>query len=74
MPTFPHHTDVLDYLNEYTKYYQLHKYICYNSEVMTVRPLFSPSNGNPQWEVIIRDVISGQETKSLFDVVFVCTG
>ena len=76
LPTFPHHTDVLDYLNEYTKHYQLHKYINNNSEVMTVRPFFSPSNGSTgnQWEVKVRDILSGQEMKSLFDVVLVCTG
>lgn len=79
LPTFPHHTDVLDYIKQYTDHYDLHKFIHYNFEATNVKPLFSPSPPPPgsnecQWEVTVRDVLSGKEARKLYDVIMICTG
>ena len=39
LPSFPHHSDVLVYLNQYAKEHKLHQFIHFNTKVELVEPV-----------------------------------
>ena len=39
LPSFPHHSDVLVYLNQYAKQHKLHQFIHFNTKVELVEPV-----------------------------------
>lgn len=63
---FPHHTEVLQYLNDYVDHFDIRKYIKFNTAVYRV------SRNNNDWEVTVR-YPDGQSTFN-FDAIAVCSG
>ncbi|XP_041370757.1 flavin-containing monooxygenase 5-like [Gigantopelta aegis] len=72
-PNFMHNTQVWEYFKLYSKTFGLEKYIRYSTEVLSVKPM-SDFQTSGQWEIIVRDILTNQVTKHVFDAVLVCTG
>ncbi|XP_071172349.1 uncharacterized protein [Mytilus edulis] len=73
LPSFIKHDDVLEYLQEYTKHYDLHKCIKFETLVQHVRP--EVDGDKTHWHVSYSNVGQRDETKTeIFDVVMVCNG
>ena len=63
---FIHHTDVLQYLQDYAEYFDLHPFIKFGHEVTNVKRL--PDN----WVVTVRELDNTRE--EIFDSVILCHG
>ena len=89
LPSFPHHSDVLKYLQDYASYYQLNQHIKCGVVVEHVTPIpkdkaddgKSLSEGKSgqfqdsiKWRVTATLVGSGKRTSEDYDAVLVCTG
>ena len=79
LPSYVSHEHVLEYLQEFSALHQLDDYITYNTAVKRVTPVINnekklPIDDNVQWEVSYRNLLSGVESKSLYDGVIICTG
>ena len=61
VPLFPHHTQVLEYLQRYADRSNLHRFIRYNSRVVAVSKVL-PGGRYPEggWRVDVRDALTGQ--------------
>ncbi|XP_054159671.1 uncharacterized protein LOC128957881 [Oppia nitens] len=66
--SFVSHTRVLQYLNEYTKHFQLYQYIRFNHLILNVW-----RNENV-WKVSVKDLNTNQISDNTYDSVFVCNG
>lgn len=66
---FPSHWDMHEYLNEYAEHFGVTNRTQFRSEVKNVKPLFTPGQEEPRWEI---ETIDGQ--KQEFDTVCVATG
>ncbi|XP_069693152.1 uncharacterized protein [Periplaneta americana] len=71
--SFVHHTDVLKYLKEYAKHYDLYKNIRLRTIVKKVSPT-STQNGKTTWSVVVEDVEGKEEEHLQFDAIMVCNG
>lgn len=67
--SYPSHDVIWNYLNSYSKHFQVDKFIKYHHLVEKVR-----SVPNDKWELTIRDLPNNQTILNTFDAVFVCTG
>ena len=66
-PDYPHRSEVLQYLRDYSAHFRLHRSIQLNTEVESVEPA-----AKDRWTVRAR---SGEETTTdTFDAVVVCSG
>ena len=83
LPSFVHHTDMLEYLKKYTNHYKLERFISFSTLVETILPVESATkclqeNGlcldQIKWEVTSRNLISNTSTTEVFDAVLVCNG
>src|SRR5258706_4371647 len=67
LPDFPHHTDVLRYLQKYVAHFGLQQYIQLNTVVESVEP-------TDQWEWTVRTRTGEITTTETFASVIVCSG
>jgi len=67
-PDFPHHSQVLQYMNDYVDHFDLRPLIQFQTEVRRVEPL---SDGTFKVDLLYKD---GREETKLYDCVFVCNG
>ena len=67
-PTYPHHTQVLEYLTNYADMFDLAEHVSFGHEVLSVAPQ------GDVWAVTVRDLTSGDRTSSLFRAVIVASG
>ncbi len=75
LPSYVHHSDFLKYLERFMHHYKLEQYIQFNTEVTNVSPNPQPSClGTSAWDIITRNVQTGQESTSTCDAVVVCNG
>jgi dimethylaniline monooxygenase (N-oxide forming) len=63
---FPHHTEVLQYLNEYVDHFDLRKHIKFNTSVAKVKKT------DDGWDVTIN--YSGGQSTFNFDAIAICSG
>lgn len=75
LPSFIHHTEVLKYLQDYSKHFQLERFVKLNEKVVSVDYL-SESSGesNENWLVTTRNSKGGMEKRDKFHAVLVCNG
>ncbi|XP_030828992.1 flavin-containing monooxygenase FMO GS-OX-like 2 isoform X1 [Strongylocentrotus purpuratus] len=78
LPSFITHTEMLEYIEQFGRHFDLLKYIQFNTMVESVRPV-KPSGDTQSvtWEVKVRDVEnreSGGPVTSHYDAVMVCNG
>ena len=66
---FPSHEDMHAYLKDYAEHFGVMERIQFNSEVTELKPLFTPGQEDPKWEVT---TVDGKNR--VFDAVCVCTG
>ena len=66
---FPSHEDMHAYLKDYAEHFGVMERIQFNSEVTELKPLFTPGQEEPKWEVT---TVDGKIR--VFDAVCVCTG
>jgi dimethylaniline monooxygenase (N-oxide forming) len=67
LPDFPHHTAVLQYLQNYASHFGLQQYILLNTIVESVEP-------TEQWKWTVCTRTGETTTTETFDAVIVCTG
>ncbi|XP_041370067.1 flavin-containing monooxygenase 5-like [Gigantopelta aegis] len=72
-PNFMHNEKVWEYFKLYMDQFGLQQYIKYNTEVLHVKPS-SDFEKTGQWKVDVRDHVTNEVTKHVFDGVLVCTG
>jgi len=71
LPSFLHHSSVLQYLKDYSKHHQLERVIRYENKVLSVRP--TEDHGS-RWEVTSKCLKTLETSKNVYDSVFVCSG
>ena len=74
--SFLHHSEVLAYLESYADFYDLRKFIHYNTAVKHVKPAHtrSPSSSSSEWNVTVENLETGKLTTLKFEAVVVCNG
>jgi len=70
--SFLHHSDVLRYLEDYKKHFDIEKFIKYNMRISDVRPRIS--DGSTKWEVTANCLKTQQKEISSFDYIMICNG
>lgn len=60
--------EILGFLEQYAKNFDLLKYVKFNHHVRYVTPI------GDEWEVIVRDLINNEDKSYKFDAVMVCNG
>ena len=75
LPSFPHHSAVLQYLQDYTEHFNLRQYIKFRTKVVQVVPVDSGKEWTG-WKVSTETVGSASPDKEnqVFDAVLVCNG
>ncbi|XP_043347119.1 flavin-containing monooxygenase 5-like isoform X2 [Dermochelys coriacea] len=70
-PNYMHHSKVMEYFRMYAEHFDLLKYICFKTTVVSVTksPDFSTTG---QWDVVTET--EGKQESAIFDGVMVCTG
>jgi len=86
LPSFIKHTDVLEYLKQYSMHHHLHRYIQFCTLVDKVEPVpvhVSERESKPEcgilgdsvrWKLTSRSVETGVTKETMYDAVLVCTG
>ena len=72
--SYLHHSDFFKYLESFVHHYKLEQHIQFNTEVTKVSPNPWPSCLGTAWDIITRNVETGQESTSTWDAVIVCNG
>ncbi len=67
-PTYPHHTQVLEYLTSYAEIFGLREHVSFGHQVLRAVP------DGDLWLVTVRDLASGAESTSQFSAVIVASG
>ncbi|MEE8456571.1 MAG: NAD(P)-binding domain-containing protein [Acidimicrobiia bacterium] len=67
-PVYLHHTQVIEYLDNYAEMYGLKDHIEFRSRVVSARPQ------GQSWEVTTRDLATGEESTKLYRAVIVASG
>lgn len=67
-PVYLHHTQVIEYLNNYAEMYGLKDHIEFRNRVVSVRPQ------GRSWEVTARDLATGEESTKHYRAVIVASG
>nr|XP_054752099.1 uncharacterized protein LOC129257731 [Lytechinus pictus] len=73
LPSFIKHTDVLDYLQQYSDHFQLDNFIQFSTVVEMVRPIKS-SDDSITWEITVSNLRTRHRTTSIFHQIMVCNG
>ncbi|XP_042900641.1 uncharacterized protein [Parasteatoda tepidariorum] len=71
--SYIHHTQVLQYLRDYSEHFDLHNHINFHKMVMHVKPLKS-SDERVKWRVTYSDVVTKERETKMYDAVMVCNG
>ncbi|GIY52617.1 flavin-containing monooxygenase FMO GS-OX-like 4 [Caerostris darwini] len=71
--SFLHHTEVLHYLEEYAKNYDLYKYIKFHKFIDNIRPL-KQEDAPIEYAVSFSDVVTKEKETYIYDAVMVCNG
>lgn len=71
--SFLHHTDILGYLEDYAKHYELHQYIKFGCNVEEVKPVEQDEEPT-SWSVTVKDLEDSTTTTTVCDAIFVCNG
>ena len=66
------HSQVHQYLEDYTDHFSIRDFIQFNTQVVKVAPL--QENAKEKWKVTVKDLKSKNETTTIFDAVVVCNG
>ena len=77
LPSFVHHSDMLDYLKMYCAHYRLERFVHFNLHVEKVTPTEAKAGfcgDTVQWEVTSKHTLSGEKATEIFDAVLVCNG
>lgn len=67
-PVYPHHSQVLEYLEAYATQFGLTERISFGHEVLAVQPV------DGEWEVTTKDLSSGTESTQRYTAVIVASG
>ena len=67
------HQEVLNYLRNYARHFDLLKYIQFNTRVESVRLESSPEGGD-SWIVRLKNLKTKEEEVTTFDAVMICNG
>ena len=70
-PNFPHHTQVLEYFEQYTAVFGLRPHITFRTRVEHVHPLSPPQTG---YTVTIKNIDTGQTETRTYRAILVCNG
>ena len=75
IPSFPHHSAVLQYLQDYAQHFNLRQYIKFRTRVVQVVPVDSEKEWTG-WNVSTETVgeTSPEKETQMFDAVLVCNG
>ena len=75
VPSFPHHSAILQYLRDYVQHFNLRQYIRFRTRVVQVVPVDSGEKWTG-WNVSTETVGETPPTKEtkVFDAVLVCNG
>lgn len=72
------HQEVLQYLNEYAQYYNIIDRIRFRHHVVEVKldqqHSSAASTTEPRWLVTVDNLLTGQRSVEVFDLVFICNG
>lgn len=71
--SFIHHSEVLQYLRNYAKHYELYKFIQFNSRVREIKPM-NIENDKLIWSVKVHHLPSNIIKENIFDAVMICNG
>ncbi|XP_066995497.2 uncharacterized protein [Anabrus simplex] len=71
--SYIHHSEVLKYLENYAKDFDLYQYIKFQTVVKLVTPKIT-EGGRTGWSVTVQNLNTLEETTSIFDSVMVCNG
>ncbi|XP_054719728.1 uncharacterized protein LOC129229444 [Uloborus diversus] len=71
--SFLHHTEVLSYLQEYGKHFNVYQQIKFQTLVENVQPLQSP-NKELTWKLVARNLKTDENLEEVYDAVMVCNG
>ena len=77
LPSFVHHSDMLDYLRTYCAHYRLERFIHFNTHVERVAPVETGTGfcgDSVRWSVTSKNTLSGERGVEMFDAVLVCNG
>ncbi|XP_076332501.1 uncharacterized protein LOC143237300 [Tachypleus tridentatus] len=70
---FVHHTEVHSYLKDYTKYFDVAKFIQFHSYVQEVRPVTN-NTGQILWNISTKNLVTKVIKQQVFDAVIICNG
>ena len=73
LPSFVTNADVKEYLETYAEHFNFKKYIKFNHEVLSVKPILRKKE-TEMWDVVVKDLTSKKIQKNTFDAVVVCNG
>jgi len=68
LPVYPHHSQVLEYLEAYAAEFDLSDHITFGHQVLAVQPV------DDEWEVTTKDLSSGTESTKCYRAVIVASG
>ncbi|MCL4136105.1 UNVERIFIED_CONTAM: hypothetical protein GTU68_047673, partial [Idotea baltica] len=71
--SFIHHTEVLQYLNDYTDHFGLRHLINFEHHVDWVEPVERES-GPPGWKVSVRNLVEKKSSEEECDALIICNG
>ena len=88
LPSFVHHSKVLEYLQSYASHYKLYPFIRFGMLVDQVEPVTTTKasvnmedqsncrgfEDSVKWRVTTQDVETGVKTCEIYDAVLVCNG
>ncbi len=69
-PSYPHHSQILEYLRRYAEHYDLHRHIRLEHEVLETTPL----SGGRGWRVTYREVGSDDIQSDIYRALIVANG
>ena len=75
LPSFLRHQEVLHYIEDYAKHFDLYKFIRFGTQVTNVLPKQKSNQGRfVSWEVTVQNISDKNVTSEVFDAVIVCNG
>ncbi|KAG8186358.1 hypothetical protein JTE90_026778 [Oedothorax gibbosus] len=71
--SFVHHTQVLEYLQDYAENYGLYQHIKFHKMIENISPV-NPAADPFEWSVSFSDVVTKEKEIRIYDAVMVCNG
>ncbi|UXI15348.1 Vacuolar protein sorting-associated protein 45 [Sarcoptes scabiei] len=66
--SYVHHTQVLNYLKQYARHFDLYRFMKFNHIISSI------DRSDNKWNVIVEDLITGEKIQKHFDIILICTG